>query len=1603
MSIQITARQEASALLTHSIGQWEQGTGGVVFIRGQAGAGKSFILDEIEHYLGSAAIRVDCRPPIGSFNVAGIQPLQPFGLVIERLYQNSGQAAKKRLAVNIGMSLLASLPIAGDIFYAIKSVRQDVSEFQRETAALAHKKRAAVDECIDALTAAHQQQPFVLLVDDGHWSDPQSIEVLRRLMLLPKAPLIIWAFNAATAKQHNLSLTALSEEPAAVRLELGAVTVNEFPALLHSIAPSLVVTPEQLTVIHERSAGLPGIVHEYVRYWEKHGQISANGTLKEDVLQSTSIRMDGHPATMEKLHEISDDDATFLGLCALEGREFTAFLVAALTNTSVVNTIRRLRSIERATGIVQNVGLRTRYGVKTTTFFFTADLPYTYFVNFLSYEEKKELHQRIVDILSAERSNSSIEAIRDQLSMLIAAHSIAANNDTVATEMLTESYRYASETGSDLTAAIILEELRQLDSAMPDAVTSADDAQNTERDNASLPQNGVSVPVSEQLRLAADAIIQGKPDQALRYLHTTHPAITATEQVLRYCLMARACAGIERYSQAEEYLMHAEQIAADTNALRVYTLNMRALVAGFQNNTSLALDYIQQAAKIAADAPANSNLLTLGNAMLLDAKNQPPTQKQKLLRILKQRNWKHLAADLGLAVIATLVFLTGSALNLMAADTDGFNTLRARSMETAHPTPDAGKISKYRRLKVPFVQGTTTFPSQFANVSLIADEDDAQPMQNESSVAINPLNPDNLIGSAVDYRKESQTWAYYTTNAGKTWNNVSLGYPHQGWRSTNDPSVCFDHLGRGYLCYGGFNVTKSQFGENGVYVSLTDDGGLTWHKTHIPVIEHVGPQTVDSSFEDKYYIHADTCITSPFRGRLYIPWKRVINKDSSTQIVIAHSTNRGLSWQPPVAVSNRFPGTSEHATFGQSFPLARTGPDGSVYLVWNSGTESAIRFARSTDGGLTFSDPSVVFNYKSFGEKREVAGVVNSRVKQSVRAEAYPTLCVDNTNGPRRGWLYLVWSADNYPNVYFSRSTNAGASWSEPVVVHSDTTNDQFWPWIALDPLNGDLAVMYFDSRDDSANLLVNCYVSYSPDGGSTWVDKRVGDAENDLRNNPFQGRTFAGDYSGCDFYGGIVYPSWVDMRNTTASNTADSDVFTAIVHTRAPKAPDTFGAETIPDIPTAIDVSWSAVSKRVFEQPLTGTATYKLAREGTVIATLPLETTSFRDEGLTAYKEYHYSLTVVSGEDTSVTRKASAFAGGSKIPGAPVLLSATGSSNPVPPMMNLTVRLPRLRLDGTTPLINMAELRGTVGSVPFSVPLNSSDTGMVKEFTVAAPADGWFKSTVFVVDSAGNQSPVSNTVTAFAGNLYWQTERFDTLPNFWVLSGNWGLDTTFSYSEPASFTESPFTGYDKRMRDTVMLYPHVAGLVPEFDAVKLSWKVAAFVHPSDTVFLEMLPSSNMDGEWEQIAWWNSSLDARWADTTKGADAWRSGFHILRWTPDTVYLRLRFQSNLVNNSDGFYIDDITWDQLATVQDIAYQPPSRVFPTPARSAVRIELAAETIPADVTVYSADGARQYAPWHYQNKSVEINVQHLVPGVYTAVISKGAWITSVPVIVYR
>jgi len=94
-------------------------------------------------------------------------------------------------------------------------------------------------------------------------------------------------------------------------------------------------------------------------------------------------------------------------------------------------------------------------------------------------------------------------------------------------------------------------------------------------------------------------------------------------------------------------------------------------------------------------------------------------------------------------------------------------------------------------------------------------------------------------------------------------------------------------------------------------------------------------------------------------GRLWVAYAQPAGKEG--QVVLQRSDDGGATWQPPVRVNAA---VEPVAAEGENRPKLAFGTAGEIYVTWTSPTSPQftgdIRFARSLDGGKTWSAPSVV-------------------------------------------------------------------------------------------------------------------------------------------------------------------------------------------------------------------------------------------------------------------------------------------------------------------------------------------------------------------------------------------------------------------------------------------------------------------------------------------------------------------------------------------------------------------------------------------------------------------------------------------------------------------
>ena len=384
----------------------------------------------------------------------------------------------------------------------------------------------------------------------------------------------------------------------------------------------------------------------------------------------------------------------------------------------------------------------------------------------------------------------------------------------------------------------------------------------------------------------------------------------------------------------------------------------------------------------------------------------------------------------------------------------------------------------------------------------------------EPSIAVNPGNPQQLVGAF-----QVNASVAYSQNGGQSWTPAE-GTAPADYKVSGDVSVTYDNQGRAFLCYIAFDKlgTENYWAHgatrNGIFVRRSLDGGKTWEKDASVVIVH--PTEPGIPFEDKPYIVADAT-HSKYAGNLYIGWTEFLLDKSI--MLFARSTDGGRTWSKPLEISTRegLPRDDNGAVEGFTGAVAS---DGTLYVVWCD--ISGIVLAVSKDGGRSFSrSRTIVKTGPSYFDPTSVG-----------RGNGFPQVGID----PGNGRLFVTWAdfTNGDLDVFSATSRDRGKHWSAPVRVNSDALHngrDQFFQWLAVDPVDGSANVIFCDRRADPDNRSYYVTLARSTDGGKTFQNYVWSTQPSDPKD------IFMGDYMGIAAYGGKVWGIWA--RTATSEEQA--------------------------------------------------------------------------------------------------------------------------------------------------------------------------------------------------------------------------------------------------------------------------------------------------------------------------------------------------------------------------------------------------------------------------------------------------------------------------------
>jgi hypothetical protein len=351
-----------------------------------------------------------------------------------------------------------------------------------------------------------------------------------------------------------------------------------------------------------------------------------------------------------------------------------------------------------------------------------------------------------------------------------------------------------------------------------------------------------------------------------------------------------------------------------------------------------------------------------------------------------------------------------------------------------------------------------------------------------------------------------------------------------------------------------FPGTQTFKGFEAIGVSRTDDAAAAaagnknaWMP---PVLVSMQSNT---TFSDKEQVWADNASSSPFFGNVYICWASFRGQEKSLNaapapMLVATSSDGGSTWTQQLvspAANNRNVNPMDGCT-------VRTDSKGNAYvfgIAKSSGSAPFEFMSMSGNGGQTWSSQTpVVGPVNQPGVFDPVLGRPTIDGIAGARSDLAPAPSVDIANGAPDGsgatdrivMSYVSGTIDNI-HVFFTESTDRGATWSSSRAVETGSLDRGYYTAPAISPNGTDVYVVYnafttpYQTDTKARRLLVGVllHASVGPLGTGKFAEVHrgaPGDARASSQNNLLG--EFLGDYvyaAATRTYGTAV---WNDTRN---------------------------------------------------------------------------------------------------------------------------------------------------------------------------------------------------------------------------------------------------------------------------------------------------------------------------------------------------------------------------------------------------------------------------------------------------------------------------------------
>jgi class 3 adenylate cyclase/tetratricopeptide (TPR) repeat protein len=322
-----------------------------LLIRGEAGIGKSRLLGmarEIARDQLHEVFEVECSPYDMS---SALYPI--VSMLRRRLGLESTQSPQEmvevleRFAAGRDVSLEEALPLLAELFGIPVGDRYPQLELPP-----ARRRQRTLVVLAELLQHPRDGVPVLMLIEDLHWADPSTLELIRALLAQPvDAPLLLVCTTRPESKLE------IEESPILKVLELTPLSHQAARELIRSHSGRKPLPEAVESEIIERTGGVPLFVEAVTRMILESGVLQDSGDRYELVgtLPEALIPDTVHDSLMARIDRLGPDRA-IVQIASVIGRQFDLKLLELVSGHPRADLLQALVRLEHLDMVTESEG-----------------------------------------------------------------------------------------------------------------------------------------------------------------------------------------------------------------------------------------------------------------------------------------------------------------------------------------------------------------------------------------------------------------------------------------------------------------------------------------------------------------------------------------------------------------------------------------------------------------------------------------------------------------------------------------------------------------------------------------------------------------------------------------------------------------------------------------------------------------------------------------------------------------------------------------------------------------------------------------------------------------------------------------------------------------------------------------------------------------------------------------------------------------------------------------------------------------------------------------------------------------------------------------------